>query len=99
MEILCVEDGSVDLDALEQDGLKDGMVLPYRQGSKPPFVLELDIDDYSKLDKRVLEEKMSHFALKYDNLKNFTTSIVEQWQNKTLKDKEALEKLKDYLGV
>lgn len=99
MQILCVEDGSVDLDALEQDGLKDGMILPYRQGANPPFVLELDIDNYSKLDKRVLEEKLSNFALKYNNLKNFTTSIVEQCKNKTLKDKEAIEKLKDYLGV
>jgi hypothetical protein len=96
MQILCVEDGSVDLDALEQDGLKDGMVLPYRQGSKPPFVLELDIDDY---EKQYQEEKTSFLALKYSQLKNFTTRIVEQWQNKTLKDKEALEKLKDYLGV
>lgn len=39
ISILCVEDGSVDIDDLEN--LEDGKVLIYRQGSKPPFVLEL----------------------------------------------------------
>lgn len=41
MKILCVEDGSVDLDALEEEPLRDGKVLVYRQGSKPPFILEI----------------------------------------------------------
>lgn len=41
MKILCVEDGSVDLDALEEEPLRDGKVLVYRQGSKAPFVLEI----------------------------------------------------------
>ena len=41
MKILCVEDGSVDIDALENGELRDGKVLVYRQGSKPPFVLEI----------------------------------------------------------
>lgn len=41
MKILCVEDGSVDLEAIEQEGLKDGGILVYRQGSQPPYVLEV----------------------------------------------------------
>ena len=41
MKILCVEDGSVDIDALENGELRDGKVLVYRQGSKPPFILEI----------------------------------------------------------
>lgn len=41
MRILCVEDGSVDIEALEQEGLKDGKILVYRQGANMPFVLEL----------------------------------------------------------
>lgn len=41
MKILCVEDGSVDLNALEEEPLRDGKVLVYKQGSKPPFVLEI----------------------------------------------------------
>lgn len=41
MRILCVEDGSVDIDALENGELRDGKVLVYRQESKPPFILEI----------------------------------------------------------
>ena len=41
MKILCVEDGSVDIDALESGKLGDGEVLVYRQGSKPPCILEI----------------------------------------------------------
>lgn len=41
MKILCVEDGSVDLNALEEEPLRDGKVLVYKQGSKSPFVLEI----------------------------------------------------------
>lgn len=41
MKILCVEDGSVDLDTLEKEPLRDGKVLVYREGATPPFVLEL----------------------------------------------------------
>lgn len=38
-KILLVEDGSVDIDKLEQDGF---YVIVYRQGSKPPIWLELE---------------------------------------------------------
>lgn len=38
-KILLVEDGSVDVDKLEQDGF---YVIVYRQGSKPPMWLELE---------------------------------------------------------
>ena len=40
MKILCVEDGSVDLNALKEEPLRDGKVLVYRQGATPPYVLE-----------------------------------------------------------
>lgn len=46
MKILCIEDGSIDVDALENGELREGKVLVYRQGSKPPFVLEIN-DEYN----------------------------------------------------
>lgn len=49
MKILCVEDGSVDTDALENGELRDGKVLVYRQGSKPPFVLEIPNNNTPRL--------------------------------------------------
>lgn len=45
MKILCVEDGSVDTDKIETEGLKDGKILVYRRGATQPFVLDLGDDD------------------------------------------------------
>ena len=40
MNVLAVEDGSVDTDELEIDGLSPGKVLVYRQGSKVPEIMQ-----------------------------------------------------------
>lgn len=37
--VLAVEDGSVDIESLEQEGLSPGKVLVYRQGSTPPQLM------------------------------------------------------------
>ena len=39
MGVLAVEDGSVDTDVLEEEGLPPGKILIYRQGSTPPAML------------------------------------------------------------
>ena len=42
MKILCIEDGSVDIEALTNaPDLCDGKILIYRQGSVPPYIIEL----------------------------------------------------------
>ncbi len=38
--VFAVEDGSVDIDALEEDGLAPGKIVVYRQGSKAPEALD-----------------------------------------------------------
>ena len=58
MNVLAVEDGSVDTDALEMDGLSPGKVLIYRQGSKLPTILqnpEMTID-FDAEEERLLGE-------------------------------------------
>lgn len=40
MNVLTVEDGSVDIDSLEIEGLSPGKVLVYRQGSKAPAIMD-----------------------------------------------------------
>lgn len=55
MKILCVEDGSVDIDALENGELRDGKVLVYRQGSKPPFVLDIPNTNIPRVLKELKE--------------------------------------------
>ncbi|MBR6779082.1 MAG: hypothetical protein IKM43_02940 [Clostridia bacterium] len=58
MNVLAVEDGSVDTDALEIEGLSPGKVLVYRQGSKVPEIMQnpkLTID-FDKEEERLLSE-------------------------------------------
>lgn len=50
--ILTVEDGSVDTDNLEEEGLSPGKVLIYRQGSEPPKIM-----DYSQMPEAFDEEE------------------------------------------
>lgn len=57
MKILCVEDGSVDIDALENGELRDGKVLVYRQGSKQPFVLDIPNNNIPRVLKELEEIK------------------------------------------
>lgn len=40
MGVIAVEDGSVDTDDLEEDGLCPGKILIYRQGSRPPAMFD-----------------------------------------------------------
>ena len=58
MNVLAVEDGSVDTDSLEIEGLSPGKVLVYRQGSKIPEIMQnpkMTID-FDSEEKRLLEE-------------------------------------------
>ena len=56
MKILCVEDGSVDLDNLpSRKEWRDDKVLVYRKGSIPPYVLE--ITEESRVKDILLELK------------------------------------------
>lgn len=58
MGVLSVEDGSVDLENLEQDGLCPGKVLVYRQGAKEPQYLQSEAisGELGKEEEALLEE-------------------------------------------
>ena len=58
MGVLTVEDGSVDVDALAEEGLCPGKVLVYRQGSVPPKMMEAESipSDFSEEEEKLLEE-------------------------------------------
>lgn len=70
MKILCVEDGSVDLDALEEELSKDVKILVYRNGATLPFILELNDTD-AKLEE--LKERKA-FAIR--ELRNVQSQIM-----------------------
>ena len=56
--ILCVEDGSVDVDELCEEGLSGGKVIVYRQGSNAPrFEMDnLNTKPYIESSKNILKE-------------------------------------------
>lgn len=56
--VLSVEDGSIDTDSLEEDGLKPGKILVYRQGATPPHFLSTTglPADFSNEEERLMNQ-------------------------------------------
>lgn len=58
MGVLAVEDGSIDTDMLEEEGLSPGKILIYRQGSLPPQMVQMGRvpTDFNQEEERLLNE-------------------------------------------
>ena len=58
MGVMTVEDGSLDVEDLQDDGLSPGKVLVYRQGAKAPeFMNEMQMpDDFNTEEERLINE-------------------------------------------
>ncbi len=58
MNVLAVEDGSIDTEALEDEGLSPGKILVYRQGSKVPEVMQNHSSpvDFEEEEDRLIQE-------------------------------------------
>ncbi|MBQ3213845.1 MAG: hypothetical protein IJB10_02425 [Clostridia bacterium] len=58
MGVLTVEDGSVDTESLQEEGLSPGKVLVYRQGSNAPKMMQNESLplDYEKEEEKLLKE-------------------------------------------
>lgn len=56
--VLTVEDGSVDVDNLENNGIEPGKIIIYRNGSTPPKFLDVDNipEDFEHEEERLLSE-------------------------------------------
>ncbi|MCM1456084.1 MAG: hypothetical protein NC037_06140, partial [Bacteroides sp.] len=56
--VLAVEDGSVDTDALEEEGLPPGKIVVYRQGGTPPIMLNPTQvpTEFSREEEKLLNE-------------------------------------------
>lgn len=58
--VLAVEDGAVDTDALEADGLRPGSVIVYRQGSRAPTMLDYgNVPSIFSAEEARLEEEFN----------------------------------------
>ena len=71
--VLAVEDGSVDVDNLEEDGLAPGKILIYRNGSTPPKFLDAgSIPPEFDKEEEKLQSEMNRLAC----ISDVTTSSV-----------------------
>lgn len=86
MGVMNVEDGSVDTDDLEQDGLSPGKILIYRQGSRPPEML-----DMSKMPAEFDEEEQS--LLNEFTIISGVSDVASSSANATVSSGTALELL------
>lgn len=89
MNVLAVEDGSVDTDALEMEGLSPGKVLVYRQGSKMPEIMQdakLSID-FEAEEERLLDEfktisgvsdMLTKSVAEYTNMSGVALELLEE---------------------
>lgn len=95
MGVLTVEDGSVDTDALEQDGLSPGKVLVYRQGGQAPTIMTTpDINaDFKAEEERLMDEfkNLAGVSDLMDNSENYTNLsgtalqlLIEQDDNRVI---------------
>jgi len=112
MGVLTVEDGSVDTDALEQDGLSPGKVLVYRQGGQAPSIMTTpDINADFKAEEELLMDEFKNLAGVsdlMDNSENYTNLsgtalqlLIEQDDNRVISAidsaKQALKSLAKHI--
>lgn len=76
MKILCVEDGSVDVDAIQNGDMRDGKVLVYRKGAEKPFVLDVPANE------GVFEKMWEELNRECDRLLVYNNSFGMQLHNK-----------------
>lgn len=85
MGVLTVEDGSVDTDSLEEEGLSPGKILVYRQGSVRPQLMDSGSvpQEFGDEEDRLLDEfatvsGVSEFARTSQTQKNVTSGVALQ---------------------
>lgn len=71
---LFVEDGSVDIDALEDEGLAPGKILIYRQGAQIPKLVKSNysIEVYNLIKKEAEEIREEMYKIVFDYLDNIS---------------------------
>lgn len=95
MKILCVEDGSVDVDNLpNRKEWRDDKVLVYKQGSKPPFVLEISDESRTRdvlLELKEISARISHMQSRF-KCGSDRYNILEEINSYVCKRIESIEK-------
>ncbi|MFQ6752140.1 MAG: hypothetical protein ACLRFL_01055 [Clostridia bacterium] len=95
MNVLTVEDGSIDTEALEDEGLSPGKILVYRQGSKTPEIMQNQNTpvDFEEEEDRLIQElktisgvsdMMSDSYSKYTNMSGVALQLLAEQDNTRL---------------
>lgn len=94
MGVLAVEDGSVDSDILEEEGLAPGKVLIYHQGSEAPRMLDPGRipSDFLNEEERLLSEfitvsgvsELSKYSQTYSSMSGTAISLLVEQDNTRL---------------
>lgn len=101
MGVLTVEDGSVDTENLEEEGMSPGKVLVYRQGATPPKMLTGDSvpSEFKDEEEKLIAEMtsisgvsdLSNQASSYVNMSGVTLQLlVEQDETKLVNSAEEI---------
>lgn len=102
MGVLTIEDGSVDIDALEEDGLCPGKVLVYRQGAEKPDYMNTEKIpyDFIKEEMALLEEFATVGGVSDFNQENYIKQglsgtalamMIEQDESKMLMTNDSIK--------
>lgn len=85
MGVMSVEDGSVDVDDLAEDGLSPGKIVVYRQGSKPPVMIgtgnipgELIYEEERLMNEFILISGVSEFSRTSNVAANISSGVALQ---------------------
>lgn len=85
MGVMSVEDGSVDVDDLAEDGLSPGKIVVYRQGTRPPSVIgtgsipsELIYEEERLLNEFILISGVSEFSRTSNIDSNVSSGVALQ---------------------
>ncbi len=95
MNVLTVEDGSVDTEALEDEGLSPGKILVYRQGAKTPEIMQNQnspVDFTDEEERLILEFKtisgvsdmMTESTGKFANMSGVALQLLAEQDNMRL---------------
>ncbi len=96
-----VEDGSVDVDELAEEGLAPGKIVIYRQGSVAPTTEKPSTDIVSVFDKELasISKEMLDITLAYINTINKYVSHKVEIRKYQVKDKDDFKKwVKEFLS-
>lgn len=95
MGVLMVEDGSIDLDNIEEEGIAPGKVIVYRQGSNIPIMMNMGAvpNDFRDEEDRLLSEfitvsGVSDFltssSISSENISGVTLNLIIEQDNNRL---------------